>query len=180
MCVRALEGLLCCNNQSNNKANFNAFLSPSVNKPASAANTQPCCGRLLTLQGSVQVGQSRGCQQITAASTTSSVLTACGSLYPCRGMVNANGDPFLDYPYAEDGLRIWKAMQTYFTDYCKHYYGSGAEGDAQVVKDTELQAWWKDVTVRLPQALEGSCRGGVVVRCAEALHHGSCTQDIRM
>lgn len=64
-----------------------------------------------------------------------------------RGMVDAAGKPFLSYPYAEDGLAIWRAMEAYFGDYLALYYGSGAEGDSKVAADEELQAFWKDVTV---------------------------------
>jgi hypothetical protein len=34
-----------------------------------------------------------------------------------------------DYPYAEDGLLIWNALATYFTDYLKLYYSDTGEGD---------------------------------------------------
>lgn len=62
-------------------------------------------------------------------------------------MLKENGEPFLKYPYAEDGLKIWKAMEKYFGDYLALYYGSGAEGDAKIAADGELQAFWNDVTV---------------------------------
>ncbi|CAL9096167.1 unnamed protein product, partial [Musa acuminata var. zebrina] len=29
-----------------------------------------------------------------------------------------------DYPYAEDGLQIWKAIETWVTEYCTIYYPS--------------------------------------------------------
>ncbi|XP_062079850.1 linoleate 9S-lipoxygenase 6-like [Humulus lupulus] len=45
------------------------------------------------------------------------------------------------YPYAVDGLEIWSAIRKWVEDYCTHYYAS----DDIVQKDTELQAWWKDV-----------------------------------
>ena len=77
------------------------------------------------------------------------VGVACCCLLPlCRGMVDAEGKPHLSYPYAEDGLAIWRAMEKYFGDYLALYYGSGAEGDSKVAADEELQAFWKDVTVR--------------------------------
>ncbi|XP_049351541.1 linoleate 9S-lipoxygenase B isoform X2 [Solanum verrucosum] len=47
----------------------------------------------------------------------------------------------LDYPYAIDGLEIWAAINSWVTEYCKFYYKS----DETVQKDTELQAWWKEL-----------------------------------
>ncbi|NP_001234873.2 linoleate 9S-lipoxygenase B [Solanum lycopersicum] len=47
----------------------------------------------------------------------------------------------LDYPYAVDGLEIWAAIKSWVTEYCKFYYKS----DETVEKDTELQAWWKEL-----------------------------------
>ncbi|KAM6576484.1 hypothetical protein CsatB_028321 [Cannabis sativa] len=46
-----------------------------------------------------------------------------------------------DYPYAVDGLEIWSAIKAWVKEYCSHYYNS----DASVQRDTELQAWWKEV-----------------------------------
>lgn len=46
-----------------------------------------------------------------------------------------------DYPFAVDGLEIWSAIRTWVTDYCSYYY----ETDDMVQKDSELQAWWKEL-----------------------------------
>ncbi|XP_055816735.1 probable linoleate 9S-lipoxygenase 5 [Solanum dulcamara] len=46
-----------------------------------------------------------------------------------------------DYPYAVDGLEIWSAIKSWVTEYCNYYYKS----DDAVQKDTELQAWWKEL-----------------------------------
>ncbi|KAK4339634.1 hypothetical protein RND71_041096 [Anisodus tanguticus] len=46
-----------------------------------------------------------------------------------------------DYPYAVDGLEIWSAIKSWATDYCNFYYKS----DDAVQKDSELQAWWKEL-----------------------------------
>ncbi|XP_059288645.1 probable linoleate 9S-lipoxygenase 5 [Lycium ferocissimum] len=46
-----------------------------------------------------------------------------------------------DYPYAVDGLEIWSAIKSWVTEYCNFYYKS----DELVVKDNELQAWWKEL-----------------------------------
>ncbi|CAN4108753.1 unnamed protein product [Withania somnifera] len=46
-----------------------------------------------------------------------------------------------DYPYAVDGLEIWSAIKSWVTEYCNFYYKS----DEMVQKDSELQAWWKEI-----------------------------------
>ena len=46
-----------------------------------------------------------------------------------------------DYPFAVDGLEIWSAIKTWVEDYCSYYYKT----DEIVQKDSELQAWWKEL-----------------------------------
>ncbi|KAH1237701.1 Seed linoleate 9S-lipoxygenase-2 [Glycine max] len=46
-----------------------------------------------------------------------------------------------DYPYAVDGLEIWDAIKTWVQEYVSLYYAT----DDAVKKDSELQAWWKEV-----------------------------------
>ncbi|KAJ4826150.1 hypothetical protein Tsubulata_050128 [Turnera subulata] len=46
-----------------------------------------------------------------------------------------------DYPYAVDGLEIWSAIREWVEQYCLCYY----ETDETVQKDTEIQAWWKEI-----------------------------------
>ncbi len=47
-----------------------------------------------------------------------------------------NGELLVDdYPYAQDGLLIWSALEKYFSEYLSLYYKS----DADVAGDTELQ-----------------------------------------
>ncbi|KAH6816454.1 PLAT/LH2 domain-containing lipoxygenase family protein [Perilla frutescens var. frutescens] len=46
-----------------------------------------------------------------------------------------------DYPFAVDGLEIWSAIKTWVADYCSFYYPT----DEKVIRDTELQLWWKEV-----------------------------------
>ncbi|GLC42164.1 hypothetical protein PLESTB_000637500 [Pleodorina starrii] len=59
-----------------------------------------------------------------------------------RGMVDpATGKPWLDYPYATDGLDVWSGLSSYFDKYLRLYYSS----DKDVLDDTELQAWWAEV-----------------------------------
>lgn len=57
----------------------------------------------------------------------------------------ARGDPkkpkelellIKDYPYAVDGLEIWKFIKKWVIDYCAIYY---ADGDGAVTGDSELQ-----------------------------------------
>jgi len=58
-------------------------------------------------------------------------------------MVDANGQLFMEYPWAEDGLDLWSAMRQYFADYVQLYYRS----DEDVLQDSELQSWWQEVQV---------------------------------
>ncbi|RDX61858.1 Linoleate 13S-lipoxygenase 2-1, chloroplastic, partial [Mucuna pruriens] len=46
-----------------------------------------------------------------------------------------------DYPYANDGLVLWDAIKTWFTEYINHYYPNNAAVDS----DPELQAWWHEI-----------------------------------
>ena len=46
-----------------------------------------------------------------------------------------------DYPYAVDGLEIWSAIKSWVEEYVSIYYKS----DEIVQKDSELQAWWKEL-----------------------------------
>ncbi|KAK9915325.1 hypothetical protein WJX75_007630 [Coccomyxa subellipsoidea] len=51
-----------------------------------------------------------------------------------------------DYPFAEDGLLVWNALEEYFTEYLNLYYSdSGADGKPKVTDDVELTAWYKEV-----------------------------------
>ena len=58
--------------------------------------------------------------------------------------MDASGNPWLDYPYADDGLDIWGELEAYFEAYLGLYY----KNDADVKADAELQAWWGEVKVR--------------------------------
>nr|O22508.1 RecName: Full=Probable linoleate 9S-lipoxygenase 8 [Solanum tuberosum]AAB81595.1 lipoxygenase [Solanum tuberosum] len=84
-----------------------------------------------------------------------------------------------DYPYAVDGLEIWSAIKSWVTDYCSFYYGS----DEEILKDNELQAWWKELRevghgdkknepwwpeMKTPQELIDSCT--TIIWIASALH----------
>ncbi len=63
----------------------------------------------------------------------------CSCVCPSRGLMTAEGKLLVDdYPYAQDGLLIWSALETYFSDYLSLYYNS----DADVASDTELQVGW--------------------------------------
>ncbi len=46
-----------------------------------------------------------------------------------------------DYPYAVDGLDLWAAIETWYTDFVDIAYAN----DAEVVRDVELQNWWTEV-----------------------------------
>jgi arachidonate 15-lipoxygenase len=58
-----------------------------------------------------------------------------------------------DYPYRDDGLLVWEALQRYVLDYLQVYYSS----DGEVAQDVEVQAWVADLQ---------SAEGGRVPRIA--------------
>ncbi|CAN0856716.1 Linoleate 9S-lipoxygenase 5 [Linum grandiflorum] len=46
-----------------------------------------------------------------------------------------------DYPYANDGLEIWSAIETWVQEYCSFYYPT----DELIKNDEELQSWWSEL-----------------------------------
>lgn len=46
-----------------------------------------------------------------------------------------------DYPYAADGLLIWKAIKNLVESYVKHFYSE----PKSITSDLELQAWWDEI-----------------------------------
>ena len=51
----------------------------------------------------------------------------------CRGVAKRDGSKLTllleDFPFAEDGLLVWNAIEEYFTEYLNLYYSdSGAHG----------------------------------------------------
>ncbi|XP_020586977.1 probable lipoxygenase 6 [Phalaenopsis equestris] len=45
-----------------------------------------------------------------------------------------------DYPYAEDGLLIWSAIECWVNHYTNHYYPN----TSSILSDTELQSWYSE------------------------------------
>jgi linoleate 9S-lipoxygenase len=46
-----------------------------------------------------------------------------------------------DYPYAEDGLEVWAAIERWVTEYVSIYYKT----DDDVKSDSEVQEWWREI-----------------------------------
>lgn len=46
-----------------------------------------------------------------------------------------------DYPFANDGLYLWDAINQWVSDYVNHYYPESG----LVASDAELQAWWTEI-----------------------------------
>lgn len=57
-----------------------------------------------------------------------------------RGVDDVNMLP--DYPYRDDALLVWGAITTWVKNYLSIYYFS----DTDVLRDSELQAWAKEIT----------------------------------
>jgi arachidonate 5-lipoxygenase len=49
-----------------------------------------------------------------------------------------------DYPYRDDALPLWDAIEEYVRAVLAHFYPS----DDALVADPEMQAWWTDLTTR--------------------------------
>ncbi|MCE9666399.1 lipoxygenase [Myxococcus stipitatus] len=47
-----------------------------------------------------------------------------------------------DYPYRDDALPLWDAIEEYVGGVLRHFYRS----DADLAEDTELSEWWADLT----------------------------------
>jgi arachidonate 5-lipoxygenase len=59
-----------------------------------------------------------------------------------RGVLDPAVLPY--YPYRDDALPLWDAIEEYVGGVLRHFYKS----DADLVADTELRAWWADLTER--------------------------------
>ncbi|WP_375768018.1 PLAT/LH2 domain-containing protein [Archangium gephyra] len=59
-----------------------------------------------------------------------------------RGVLDPEILPY--YPYRDDALPLWDALEEYVGGVLGHFYKS----DADLVGDTEMQAWWADLTER--------------------------------
>ncbi|OMO86805.1 Lipoxygenase [Corchorus capsularis] len=46
-----------------------------------------------------------------------------------------------NYPYARDGMEIWKAIETWVSAYCNIFY----KNNESVENDAEIQAWWSEI-----------------------------------
>jgi hypothetical protein len=59
-----------------------------------------------------------------------------------RGVIDPAVLPY--YPYRDDALPLWDAFEEYVGSVLGHFYKS----DADLENDTEMQAWWADLTER--------------------------------
>lgn len=55
----------------------------------------------------------------------------------------STGKPWMEYPYAEDGMDLWRTFEDYFNAFISRHY----RNDEALLADTELQAWWSEVKV---------------------------------
>ncbi|AUX42368.1 lipoxygenase [Sorangium cellulosum] len=59
-----------------------------------------------------------------------------------RGVLDPAVLPY--YPYRDDALALWDAIEEYVGGVLDHFYRS----DADLAEDAEMQAWWADLTAR--------------------------------
>lgn len=71
-----------------------------------------------------------------------------------RGVADPSCLP--DYPYRDDGLLLWEAIQQWVSDYLRHVYAD----DPMVQQDVELQAWAAELTSPLGGNVTGFGQGG--------------------
>ncbi len=74
---------------------------------------------------------------------------------------------FPNYPYRDDALLVWRAIEAWVRDYLGIYYND----DADVAGDTELQAWIADVS---------SPEGGTVQGIGEVLRFDTLVELVTM
>ncbi len=73
----------------------------------------------------------------------------------CRRGV-ADPDLIADYPYRDDGLLIWRAIENWVRNYVEHHY----HRDRDVLEDTELQAFVRQVSAYRVRDARGREVGG--------------------
>lgn len=78
-----------------------------------------------------------------------------------RGVADAELLP--DYPYRDDGLLVWAALEQWVRDYIHHYY----RGDAEVAADLELQAFVAQVGAYRVEDAKGREVGGGIAGVGE-------------
>lgn len=69
-----------------------------------------------------------------------------------RGVLDPSVLP--NYPYRDDALPLWDALEEYVGGVLRHFYRS----DADLEGDTEMQDWWKDLTEHGLSADKLPCR----------------------
>jgi arachidonate 15-lipoxygenase len=74
-------------------------------------------------------------------------------------------DPALlpDYPYRDDGMLLWEAIDAFVGRYLRLYYRS----DADVVTDTELQSWCRELVASDGGRIQGLPGGGSLTTVAQ-------------
>lgn len=65
------------------------------------------------------------------------------------------GKPWMEYPYAEDGMDLWHTYEDYFGAFLSRHY----RNDAALLADSELQAWWTEAKVRQAGREQGYSEG---------------------
>ena len=56
-----------------------------------------------------------------------------------------------DYPYADDGMLLWNAVEKWVGSYLALYYDDSVD-DKKVANDVELQAWWTEIKEQVSSA----------------------------
>jgi arachidonate 15-lipoxygenase len=88
------------------------------------------------LAGTIEASRTLAVQGVETFGFNDQLLT---DTFKKRGVEDKTLLP--DYPYRDDGLLIWNAIEAWVTNYLSVYY----HDDDDVSRDTELQAWTKEL-----------------------------------
>lgn len=104
-----------------------------------------------------------GCIQLTGRAV--SEFDFNDAMFPrdleLRGV--SDRDVLPSYPYRDDGLLVWQAIERWVRGFIEHYY----TGDADVVADVELQAFVRQVGQRDARDAAGRTVGGGIENVGE-------------
>lgn len=93
-------------------------------------------------------------QQLAAGSITASSFRFNDWMLPkeleCRG-VSKEKSPLLHYPYRDDALRVWGAINDWVSEYVRVFYRS----QTHISEDAELAAWCLEITSQSQGKLHG-------------------------
>lgn len=77
----------------------------------------------------------------------------------------ADREAFPNYPYRDDSLLYWDAIHEWVNAYLRLYYPN----DAEIQRDTELQAWTRELAADNGGRIKGLPNDGAIQRIEELI-----------